>query len=134
MSILVDKNTKVICQGFTGSQGTFHSEQSIAYGTNFVGGVTPGKGGQKHLNLPVFNSVKEAIKKTGAFAETHVEETEPKYAAYSLNTNIIEHGWKIKSKRFTSEKDIYILTKGKWILLCQIVYKSSYIDTACELA
>ena len=68
MSILVDKNTKVICQGFTGSQGTFHSEQSIAYGTNFVGGVTPGKGGQKHLNLPVFNTVKEAVKNTGANA------------------------------------------------------------------
>ena len=70
MSILVDKNTKVICQGFTGSQGTFHSEQSIAYGTNFVGGVTPGKGGQKHLNLPVFNTVKEAMDKTGANATT----------------------------------------------------------------
>ena len=70
MSILVDKNTKVICQGFTGSQGTFHSEQSIAYGTNFVGGVTPGKGGQIHLGLPVFNTVKEAIDKTGATATT----------------------------------------------------------------
>ena len=70
MSILVDKNTKVICQGFTGSQGTFHSEQSIAYGTNFVGGVTPGKGGRIHLGLPVFNTVKEAIDKTGATATT----------------------------------------------------------------
>ncbi|MFL2662887.1 MAG: succinate--CoA ligase subunit alpha [Alphaproteobacteria bacterium] len=60
MSILVNKNTKVICQGFTGGQGTFHSEQAIAYGTNMIGGVTPGKGGLKHLDLPVFNTVKEA--------------------------------------------------------------------------
>ena len=57
MSILVNKNTRLICQGFTGSQGTYHSEQAIEYGTNLVGGVTPGKGGQTHLNLPVFNKV-----------------------------------------------------------------------------
>ena len=68
MSILVDKNTKVICQGFTGSHGTFHSEQAIAYGTNLVGGVTPKKGGQVHLGKPVFNTVKEAIEKTQANA------------------------------------------------------------------
>ena len=68
MSILVNKDTKVICQGITGSQGTFHSEQAIKYGTRMVGGVTPGKGGTKHLNLPVFNSVKEAKEKTGADA------------------------------------------------------------------
>ena len=68
MSILIDKNTKVICQGFTGKHGTFHSEQAIKYGTKLVGGVTPKKGGQKHLNLPVFDTVKDAINKTGATA------------------------------------------------------------------
>jgi succinyl-CoA synthetase alpha subunit len=68
MSILIDKNTKVICQGFTGSQGTFHSEQAIDYGTQMVGGVTPGKGGQEHLGLPVFNTVTEAVAATGAVA------------------------------------------------------------------
>jgi succinyl-CoA synthetase alpha subunit len=68
MSVLVDKNTRVICQGFTGAQGTFHSEQAIAYGTRMVGGVTPGKGGTKHLGLPVFDTVKEAVAATGADA------------------------------------------------------------------
>ena len=68
MSVLINKNTKLICQGFTGAHGTFHSEQSIKYGTNLVGGVTPGKGGQTHLNKPVFNSVKEAKVKTNANA------------------------------------------------------------------
>ena len=68
MSVLINKNTKVICQGFTGTHGTFHSEQALKYGTKLVGGVTPKKGGQKHLNLPVFNSVKEAKDKTSADA------------------------------------------------------------------
>jgi succinyl-CoA synthetase alpha subunit len=68
MSVLINKKTKLICQGFTGKQGTFHSEQCMSYGTNLVGGVTPGKGGSKHLNLPVFNTVKEAVNQTKANA------------------------------------------------------------------
>ena len=68
MSVLIDKNTKLICQGFTGTNGTFHSEQSLAYGTNLVGGVTPKKGGQVHLGKPVYNTVKEAVDETGANA------------------------------------------------------------------
>ncbi len=82
MAVLVDKNTKVICQGFTGSQGTFHSEQAIAYGTQMVGGVTPGKGGTSHLNLPVFNSVHEARALTGANAS--VIYVPPPFAADSI--------------------------------------------------
>src|SRR5919106_5776378 len=82
MSILIDKNTKVICQGFTGSQGTFHSEQAIAYGTQMVGGVTPGKGGTEHLGLPVFDSVHEAVARTGATAS--VIYVPPPFAADSI--------------------------------------------------
>ncbi|MEY4879413.1 MAG: succinate--CoA ligase subunit alpha [Pseudomonadota bacterium] len=82
MSILVDKNTKVICQGFTGSQGTFHSEQAIAYGTKMVGGVSPGKGGMTHLNLPVFDTVREAREKTGADAS--VVYVPPAFAADAI--------------------------------------------------
>jgi len=82
MSILINKNTKVLCQGFTGKQGTFHSEQSIKYGTKIVGGVTPGKGGQTHLNLPVFNSVKEAINDTDVNATMIY--VPPKFAAESI--------------------------------------------------
>ena len=82
MAILVDENTKVICQGLTGSQGTFHSEQAIAYGTKMVGGVTPGKGGQTHLDLPVFNSVHEAKARTEANAS--VIYVPPPFAADSI--------------------------------------------------
>ena len=90
MSIIVDKNTKVICQGFTGTHGTFHSEQAIKYGTKLVGGVTPKKGGQKHLNLPVFNTVEEAKNNTGANASMIY--VPPKFAASAIleaiNANI----------------------------------------------
>ena len=82
MSILVDKNTKVICQGFTGKHGTFHSEQALNYGTKLVGGVTPNKGGQKHLNLPVFNTVQEAKEKTAADATMIY--VPPKFAAEAI--------------------------------------------------
>lgn len=82
MSILVDKNTRVICQGFTGAQGTFHSTQALEYGTKMVGGVTPGKGGSSHLDLPVFNTVEEAVAKTNATAS--VIYVPPAFAADSI--------------------------------------------------
>jgi succinyl-CoA synthetase alpha subunit len=82
VSILIDSNTKVICQGVTGSQGTFHSEQAIAYGTKMVGGVTPGKGGQTHVGLPVFDTVAEARERTGADAS--VIYVPPPFAADSI--------------------------------------------------
>ncbi len=82
MSILVNKNTKVLCQGFTGKQGTFHSEQALAYGTKMVGGVTPGKGGQVHLGLPVFNTMRDAVNQTGADAS--VIYVPPPFAADSI--------------------------------------------------
>ena len=78
MSIIVDKNTIVICQGFTGSQGTFHSEQALKYGTNLLGGVSPGKGGTSHLNLPVFDNVIDAVENTNANAS--VIYVPPQYA------------------------------------------------------
>ena len=92
MSILVDKNTKVICQGFTGTHGTFHSEQALKYGTRLVGGVTPKKGGQKHLNLPVFNTVKEAKDKTAADATMIY--VPPKFAGSAI-IEAIEAGIKL---------------------------------------
>src|SRR5205809_4346296 len=82
MAILIDKNTRVICQGITGAQGTFHSEQVIAYGTRMVGGVTPGKGGQTHIGLPVFNTVGQAVRETGA--EASVIYVPPPFAADSI--------------------------------------------------
>src|SRR5437879_8984182 len=82
MSILINKSTRVICQGITGAQGTFHSEQAIAYGTKMVGGVTPGKGGTRHLNLPVFDTVGDAVKETGA--EASVIYVPPPFAADSI--------------------------------------------------
>lgn len=92
MSILINKNTRVICQGFTGKQGSFHSEQAMAYGTNMVGGVTPGKGGQVHLGLPVFNTVKDAVAKTGADASMIY--VPPAFAADSI-IEAIEAGIKV---------------------------------------
>lgn len=120
MSILIDQNTKVICQGFTGKQGSFHSEQAIAYGTKMVGGVTPGKGGQTHLGLPVFNTVKEAVNIAGA--EASMIYVPPAFAADSI-IEAIKAGIKvitcitegipvadmIKVKAVLKESDAYLI-------------------------
>ena len=86
MSIIINKNTKVICQGFTGSQGTYHSQQAIDYGTKIVGGFTPGKGGQSHLELPVFDTVQEAVFQTNA--NVSVIYVPPPFAADSILESI----------------------------------------------
>ena len=82
MSILIDASTKILIQGFTGDKGTFHSREAIAYGTNIVGGVTPGKGGQRHLDRPVFNTVKQAVEATGA--EASITFVAPPYCADAI--------------------------------------------------
>ena len=119
MSVLIDKNTKVICQGFTGSQGTFHSEQAIAYGTQMVGGVTPGKGGQEHLGLPVFNSVHEAKAKTGANASAIY--VPPPFAADGI-LEAIDAGMEV----------IVAITEGIPVLDMMRV-KRALMDTDCIL-
>ena len=92
MSVLVDKNSKIIVQGFTGKEGTFHSTQMIEYGTNIVGGVTPKKGGQKHLDLPVFNSVRDAMEETDA--NTSIIFVPPAFAANAI-IEAVEAGIKV---------------------------------------
>jgi len=114
MAVLVTKNSKVIVQGFTGSEGTFHAEQMIAYGTNVVGGVTPGKGGQKHLDKPVFNSVAEAVEKTGA--DVSIIFVPPAFAADAI-MEAAEAGIKV----------IVCITEG--IPVADMVKVKSYIDT-----
>ena len=114
MAVLVTKNSKVIVQGFTGSEGTFHAEQMIAYGTNVVGGVTPGKGGQKHLDKPVFNSVAEAVEKTGA--DVSIIFVPPAFAADAI-MEAAEAGIKV----------IVCITEG--IPVADMVKVKSYIST-----
>ncbi|AVR46191.1 succinate--CoA ligase subunit alpha [Christiangramia fulva] len=119
MSVLVNKNSKVIVQGFTGSEGTFHAEQMIEYGTNVVGGVTPGKGGQKHLNKPVFNTVSQAVKETGA--DVSIIFVPPAFAADAI-MEAADAGIKV----------IITITEG--IPVADMVKASDYIkDRDCRL-
>lgn len=119
MSVLVNKDSKVIVQGFTGSEGTFHAEQMIEYGTNVVGGVTPGKGGQKHLNKPVFNTVSEAVEKTGA--DVSIIFVPPAFAADAI-MEAADAGIKV----------IITITEG--IPVADMVKASDYIkDRDCRL-
>lgn len=119
MSVLVNKNSKVIVQGFTGSEGTFHAEQMIEYGTNVVGGVTPGKGGQKHLNKPVFNTVSDAVEQTGA--DVSIIFVPPAFAADAI-MEAADAGIKV----------IITITEG--IPVADMVKASNYIkDRDCRL-
>ena len=103
MSVLIDKNTKVIVQGFTGSQGTFHAEQMLEYGTQVVGGVTPGKGGTQHLGLPVFNTVADAVEQTGADAS--VIYVPPPFAADAI-LEAADAGIKVIVAKVTEEDEL----------------------------
>ena len=102
MSVLVNKDSKIIVQGFTGGEGTFHAEQMIDYGTNIVGGVTPGKGGQIHLEKPVFNTVLEAVEKVGA--DTSIIFVPPAFAADAI-MEAAEAGWKTVSADAGGERE-----------------------------